>query len=163
MTSPLGSQSERAAFAAERDYRFALLVGDGDIAEGLLRLRIAERRAAHRVPIHTMAHAPGPKQQSTAAQAAGAAAKKRQRRVRAKHDSTRPPEDKPTTDVSKTPANSALKPQDNTAPQGSLPKDEATPMPDAEKQQPRPACSVIIEHDARIVVSHRGMVNTIVR
>ena len=57
MDSLAESQRERALFMAARDYEFARLVGDGDIVEGLLRLRVAERRAARRVPIHTPAPA----------------------------------------------------------------------------------------------------------
>ena len=41
----------RARAAALREFELARLVGDGDVAEGLMRLRIAERRAARRVPL----------------------------------------------------------------------------------------------------------------
>ena len=41
----------RARVAALREFELARLVGDGDVAEGLMRLRIAERRAARRVPL----------------------------------------------------------------------------------------------------------------
>ena len=38
------SADDQARYAAMRDYHYALLVGDGDISEGLLRLGCRKRR-----------------------------------------------------------------------------------------------------------------------
>ena len=71
---------ERARLAAVREFELARLVGEGDIAEGLLRLRIAERRAYRRVPPLPPARAQQHGEESAAQQATGGSSHRRGRR-----------------------------------------------------------------------------------
>ena len=71
---------ERARLAAVREFELARLVGDGDIAEGLLRLRIAERRAYRRVPPLPPARAQQQEQESAAQQDSSGSSRRRGRR-----------------------------------------------------------------------------------
>ena len=71
---------ERARLAAVREFELARLVGDGDIAEGLLRLRIAERRAYRRVPPLPPTRAQQQDQESEAQQDTGGSRRRRGRR-----------------------------------------------------------------------------------
>ena len=144
---------ERARLAALREFELARLVGDGDIDAGLMRLRIADRRAYRRVPPLPARAQQQEAEESAAQQATGGSSRRRGRRGGASRRRTadgdalpgpeaqRQDEGSDTAAVAPQPGQPQQQPQQQQQPTGLL---LAAPMPHESEALPVPQASAQI-------------------